>query len=177
MTKAVRRCIFRLVVFSRDFQVLALSSLFTQENVLKIALYIFIGLVGFVLVSFFIMGKKSQNGSAPGLVDNKLAACSSKPNCASSEARTPDDKKVEPFKPEQWDKLKTAVTANGGVITSESDDYFSAEFTSSVFKFTDDFEARRNEEFLHVRSASRVGYSDRGVNKKRIEALRNAVSN
>lgn len=143
---------------------------------MKIVLYIILGLVVVVLVSFFIMGKKSQNGTAPGLRDGKLAECSSKPNCASSEARTPDEKRVEPFKPEQWDALKAAVTANGGVITSETDDYFSAEFASSVFKFVDDFEARRNEEFLHVRSASRVGYSDRGVNKKRIEVLRNAVS-
>lgn len=144
---------------------------------MKIALFIFIGLVVLVLVSFFIMGKKSQNGSAPGLIDNKLAECSSKPNCVSSEARTAEEKKVAPFKPEQWDALKSAVTANGGVITSETDNYFSAEFSSSLFKFVDDFEARRNDEFLHVRSASRVGYSDRGVNKKRIEALRNAVSN
>lgn len=144
---------------------------------MKIALYIFIGLVVFVLFSFFIMGRKSQNGSAPGLVDNKLSECSSKPNCVSSEARTPEEKKVAPFKPEQWDALKAAVTANSGVITNETDSYFSAEFSSSIFNFTDDFEARRNEEFVHVRSASRVGYSDRGVNKKRIEVLRNAVSN
>jgi len=143
----------------------------------KIALYIFIGLVIFVLVSFFIMGKKSQSGSAPGLTNNKLAEVSTKPNCVSSEARTPDGKKVEPFKADQWDALKSAVTANDGVITSETDNYFSAEFSSSIFKFVDDFEARRNEEFVHVRSASRVGYSDRGVNKKRIEVLRNAVSN
>ena len=144
---------------------------------MKIALYILLGLVAFVLISFFIMGKKSQGGSAPGLSNNKLAECSSKPNCVSSEARTPDNKKVEPFKPEQWEALKAAVQAQGGIITNETDNYFAAEFSSSVFKFVDDFEARRNDEFLHVRSASRVGYSDRGVNKKRIEALRNALSN
>ena len=175
--KAAHRYISRLVVFSRDFQKLALGSSFNQEDVLKIALYIFIGLVIFVLVSFFIMGKKSQSGSAPGLSNNKLAEVSSKPNCVSSEARTPDGKKVAPFHPDQWEALKAAVKSSGGVITNETDSYFSAEFTSSFFKFVDDFEARRNEEFVHVRSASRVGYSDRGVNKKRIEALRNAISN
>ncbi|NNC37440.1 MAG: DUF1499 domain-containing protein [Acidimicrobiales bacterium] len=143
---------------------------------MKIALYVLLGLVVFVLVSFYILGKKSQNGSAPGLADNKLAECSSKPNCVSSEARTPDAKKVAPFKASQWDALKGAVKANGGVITNEQENYFSAEFSSSIFKFVDDFEARRNDEFVHVRSASRVGYSDRGVNKKRIEVLRNAIS-
>lgn len=143
---------------------------------MKIALYIVLGLVIFVLVSFFIMGKKSQNGSAPGLTNNKLADCSSKPNCVSSEARTTDGKKVAPFQASQWDALKAAVKANGGVIKSEQENYLSAEFSSSVFKFVDDLEARRNEEFVHVRSASRVGYSDRGVNKKRIEVLRNAIS-
>ena len=177
MMRAVPLSISRLVVFSRDFQTLALGLTLTQEGVLKIALYILLGLVVFVLISFFVMGKKSQNGSAPGLSNGKLAELSSKPNCVSSEARTEAKKKVEPFKPEQWDALKAAVTANGGVITSDTGDYFSAEFSSSVFKFVDDFEARRNEEFLHVRSSSRVGYSDRGVNKARIETLRNALSN
>jgi len=143
---------------------------------LKITLYIFLGLVLFVLVSFYVMGKKSQNGSAPGMVDGKLAACSSKPNCVSSETRTEDDKKVSPFAAIEWEDLKQAVKDTGGVITNETDDYFSAEFTSSVFKFVDDFEARRNDEFVHVRSASRVGYSDRGVNKKRIESLRAKIS-
>lgn len=133
-------------------------------------------LVLFVLVSFYILGKKSQGGSAPGLVDGKLAACSSKPNCASSEARTDESQKVEPFAAIEWEDLKQAVKDTGGVITNDTGDYFSAEFTSSFFKFVDDFEARRNDEFVHVRSSSRVGYSDRGVNKARIESLRAKIS-
>ena len=177
MTRAVPRFTSPLAVFSRDFQTHTLSSRFMQEGVLKIALYILLGLVVFVLISFFVMGKKSQNGTAPGLSNGKLAELSTKPNCVSSETRTEAKKKVDPFKPEQWEALKAAVIANGGVITSDTGDYFSAEFSSSVFKFVDDFEARRNEEFIHVRSASRVGYSDRGVNKARIETLRNAISN
>jgi uncharacterized protein (DUF1499 family) len=143
---------------------------------MKIALYILIGLVLFVLVSFYIMGKKSKNGTAPGLVDGRLAPCSSKPNCASSEDGTPDAKKVEPLAASQWDALKSAVRDRGGVITSETDSYFSSEFSTSVFKFTDDFEARLDGDLVHVRSSSRVGYSDRGVNKARIKDLRSALA-
>lgn len=144
---------------------------------MKIALYIFVGLVLFVLVSFFILGKKSQSGQAPGLVDGKLAPCSSKPNCASSEAGTPDEKLVQSFTAGQWDALRSEIVKSGGAITTENDTYFAAEFSSSVFKFVDDFEARLDGDVVHVRSASRVGYSDRGINKARIKALRAALSN
>jgi len=143
---------------------------------LKKILIIILALVIFVMISFFILGKKSQGGSAPGMVDGKLAECSTKPNCVSSESRTDEGKKVAPFAAGQWDALKQAVKDSGGVITIEQDNYFSAEFTSSFFKFVDDLEARRNDEFVHVRSGSRVGYSDRGVNKARIESLRAKIS-
>ena len=52
-----------------------------------------------------------------------------------------------------------------------------AEFTSSTFKFVDDLEFRLAEEGVHVRSASRVGYSDRGVNLVRVETLRQGLNN
>lgn len=143
---------------------------------MKIALYIIVGLVLFVMVSFFVLGKKSKGGQAPGLVDGALSPCSSKPNCVSSEPGTPDDKLVDAFAADQWDALRSAVVTSGGVITNASDTYFSAEFTTAAFKFTDDFEARLDGDVVHVRSASRVGYSDRGVNKTRVKQLRSAIS-
>jgi len=65
----------------------------------------------------------------------------------------------------------------GGVITSESSDYISATFMSSLFKFVDDVELRPGAAGeVHIRSASRVGYSDRGVNRKRVDAIRAKMS-
>ncbi len=59
-------------------------------------------------------------------------------------------------------------------IVASTNIYIHAEFASAMFRFVDDvefyFEDSRN--IIHVRSASRVGYSDMGVNRKRIEQVR-----
>ncbi len=63
-------------------------------------------------------------------------------------------------------------------VTETRPDYLRAEFRSRVFRFVDDVEFLVDEHsrVIHVRSASRVGYSDLGVNRKRIESLRAAYS-
>ena len=70
-------------------------------------------------------------------------------------------------------KYKTPTSQSADVQTQE-DDYVWATFQSSLFKFTDDVELRRDNEAntIHVRSGSRSGKSDLGVNRKRVEALR-----
>jgi uncharacterized protein (DUF1499 family) len=62
----------------------------------------------------------------------------------------------------------------GGVIAEEKDGYFSATFSVSIFGFIDDLEVRMDpvRQVIHIRSASRVGRSDLGVNRKRIERLK-----
>jgi len=135
-------------------------------------LKIFLVLVVLVCIMFFFLGLKSQKGEAKGLVDGRLADCPSAPNCVSSEMGTPDGKRVEPLTG-TMDAVRDAILTLGGEITSEKDDYISATFTSKIFKFVDDVEIRPADDGkVHIRSASRVGYSDRGVNKKRVEALR-----
>ncbi len=61
------------------------------------------------------------------------------------------------------------------VITA-TDDYLHVEFASAIFRFTDDVEFYVDERnsVIHVRSASRVGYSDMGANRRRIEEIRAA---
>ena len=142
---------------------------------MKIALYIFVGLVLLIMIAFFLLGKKSQNGTAPGLAGGRLTACSSKPNCVCSEDGAVDKAKIAALAIDSLDSLKTAIEASGGVITSSSDNYLSAEYTSGIFKFVDDVEARLGGGQVHIRSASRVGYSDNGVNRARVEALRAAL--
>ena len=53
-------------------------------------------------------------------------------------------------------------------------DYLYAEYSSALFGFVDDVEFYFPPEthIIHVRSASRLGHSDLGVNRKRIEAIR-----
>ncbi len=124
----------------------------------------------------FFLGQKSQSGAAPGLVNGELAACPSSPNCVVSEAHADDKHRVDPLPLTAWEKIPDAVAAAGGEIAQNDDTYVAATFASKTFGFVDDVEFRKGEEAVHVRSASRVGYSDRGVNRARVDALRAALA-
>ena len=64
-------------------------------------------------------------------------------------------------------------------IIKQTDKYLHVEFRSPVFRFTDDVEFLLDESAkrVHFRSASRVGYSDLGVNRKRMERITQALKN
>jgi uncharacterized protein (DUF1499 family) len=59
-------------------------------------------------------------------------------------------------------------------VMTDSDTYLHVEFRSLVFRFVDDVEflADDDAKVIHVRSASRVGHSDLGANRRRIETIR-----
>ena len=70
-------------------------------------------------------------------------------------------------------KLRDVIDDQPGVEVIESrSDYLYAEFTSKLMGFVDDVEFYCDGGVIQVRSASRLGYSDLGVNRKRIEAIR-----
>lgn len=140
-------------------------------------LIVTIGMLGVLgMASFFGLGIMSQGASAPGLVDGRLAPCPDSPNCVNSEEGTVSQASTEPLGLEAWEKLPAVITAQGGSVTKAGDDYISAEFSSAIFGFVDDVEFRKSDEAVHVRSASRVGYSDAGANAARVAALRADLS-
>ncbi|KJG25903.1 DUF1499 domain-containing protein [Photobacterium angustum] len=106
--------------------------------------------------------------------------CENKPNCVSTIEKR-EQFSVEPFllttKGEHsWEEIKqVALQLPGAKIADQSDHYLHIEATSKVFRFIDDFEVEKKAEQLQVRSASRVGYSDFGVNRKRVETFRNQL--
>lgn len=57
-------------------------------------------------------------------------------------------------------------------VVTERNDYIHAEFTSRLLRFVDDVEFLLGPQAIEVRSASRVGHSDLGVNRARVEQLR-----
>ena len=126
--------------------------------------------------AFFFMAQGSKDGSAPGLADGRLAPCPDAPNCVSSEVDTAPEKFVDVLPSASWDVLPEVIAQQGGVVVAEQDGYIAAEFTSATLGFVDDFEARLSEDGVHVRSASRVGYSDAGVNAARVADIRAALS-
>ncbi|NTV02211.1 MAG: DUF1499 domain-containing protein [Chlorobiaceae bacterium] len=122
-----------------------------------------------------------QPSEKPGISDGKLRPCPGTPNCVSSEPGTAPAASVPPFalsgSPEDaWPRLKQAVTKVGGTVRGESDGYLWTTFLVPVFGFTDDVEFRLDvpAKVIHVRSASRIGYSDLGVNRSRVEQIRDA---
>ena len=64
-------------------------------------------------------------------------------------------------------------------IVESSDGYLYAQFTSRIMRYVDDVEFLEDpsEGVTHVRSASRLGYSDLGANRSRIENIRSLISN
>ena len=108
-----------------------------------------------------------------------LAPCPEKPNCVSSLA-TDTRHFIEPLQftgepVDAWARLKAILQRQTRTrIVAEQDGYLHAEFRSAVFRFVDDVEFAMQEELMviHVRSASRTGYSDFGVNRRRVERLR-----
>jgi len=114
-----------------------------------------------------------------GLVNGKLHPCPDSPNCVSSQSEK-EDKKVAPlsYKGDANDakkQLKQVIESTTRMkIVKEVDDYLHAEATTLIFRFVDDCEflIDRNAKVIHVRSASRLGHSDLGVNRKRVEDIR-----
>jgi len=112
------------------------------------------------------------------LVNGLLRPCPDTPNCVSSED-VESTKKIAPIaytgSAEQvWNDLRTAIGKSGGVVEYYDETYLRAIYTSRLFRFVDDMEFRLVPEsgIIHVRSASRVGKSDLGVNRKNIEKVR-----
>lgn len=111
--------------------------------------------------------------------EKKLPICANTPNCVSSQA---EDKEhyISPFKisgsaEEAWAALKKVLKNQSRVIiTHETYDSLHAEATSLVFHFVDDIHVilDAGAGLIQIRSASRTGHYDFGVNRKRIEALR-----
>ena len=118
-----------------------------------------------------------------GVHDGKLAPCPATPNCVSSQS-TDKDHAVDPLPfsgtpAEAMADLKKvlSVMPRARIVTA-AENYLHAEFTSALFRFVDDVEFSIDERTrtIHLRSASRVGRSDLGVNRKRIENIRAAMS-
>ncbi len=121
-----------------------------------------------------------QNIQVPalGVTNGKFQPISKKPNNVSTQTDN-ETKKVStlPFKdsPETtMAAIKKAVESyGGGTIRHETSDYLYVIFTTNLMKYHDDAEFwldTENKE-VHFRSASRAGYSDMGLNRKRYEAL------
>ena len=113
----------------------------------------------------------------------QLASCPSTPNCVSSFSQD-STHKIEPISynstpAEVMADLKRVIQdMERSQILTETENYLYAEFKSKLMGFVDDVEflAAPDANVIHVRSASRLGESDLGVNRKRIETIRKKLN-
>jgi uncharacterized protein (DUF1499 family) len=113
-----------------------------------------------------------------GIVDGKLQPCPKSPNCVSTQS-TDEKHRMDPLKysstvTEAKDKIKSIIkTFKRTRLITETEDYLHYEFRTAFWKFVDDVEFYFNdqEKLIHFRSAARLGWSDMGVNTKRMKSI------
>jgi uncharacterized protein (DUF1499 family) len=126
-------------------------------------------------------GNKTEhpNGKSSGFLD-----CPDSPNCVSSLAKNPKHR-IEPFKLKKdyrtgWKMVQKTVKSlpRTKIISADNSDIH-AECRSMIFRFADDLMLHliSSSGIVHLRSASRIGYSDLGVNRRRVESLRKKLRN
>lgn len=130
-----------------------------------------------LLPSLILLGCSNADTRPSIQPDRSLEECGEKPNCVSTlESR--EDFKLAEFKLSQqglnnWQTIKEiALSLPGASLGQQGDQYIRVECRSKIFGFVDDFEVRLHGGELIVRSESRTGYSDFGVNLERAEQFR-----
>ena len=159
----------------------------------KIAMHLVIW-IALIVVAVLVAARFGLfSGSAPtnlGVRDGKLKPPSTTPNSVTSQADLwpdaplKDDARIAPIAVQGEGKATIAKIAQaveslpGAQIVDKRDDYLYAQFTTALMRFTDDvefwFDPAAN--VIQVRSASRVGRKDFGVNRTRIENIRARLS-
>ncbi len=140
----------------------------------------------FVLAAAFLVFFTGCSVRIPGYVglrDGKLSECPDSPNCVSSQT-VKKDHAINPlsYNGSYSDAKQALLSIISSLprtkIIADNDWYIHVTFTSHLMRFVDDVEFLFDDtnKKIYVRSASRVGYSDMGVNRKRIEDLRQRLN-
>lgn len=133
------------------------------------------------VIALAILTAQSCRAPALGVVEGQLTPCPDSPNCVCSHD-TSESARIEPL---PWTGevdstreclLDAAETIPRCDLYESRDDYLRFVVTSALLRFKDDLEFLISpaDRCVHVRSASRVGYSDLGVNRERVEQFRKA---
>ena len=108
-----------------------------------------------------------------GVRDGRLSPCPESPNCVSS-FESDEEHSIAALDATLAQIQRVVLALDEANIVEQSSDYMYVEFTSRLMDYVDDveflYDSASNQ--THVRSASRLGYSDLGANRKRIEAIR-----
>lgn len=140
-----------------------------------------------LILAFLIWNNHIFAGTRPtniGVDNGKLIACPATPNCVNSQVSVNDSQKIAPIQltgdtPTTITKLKQIIVSMPRTnIIKETNNYLYVEFASKLMGFVDDVEFyfEGDHKLIQVRSASRLGESDLGVNRQRIEEIRTLLA-
>jgi uncharacterized protein (DUF1499 family) len=144
-------------------------------------LYLLLGamaLYGLILIVVAVVSKRPDNLGVRG---GQLAPCPASPNCVSSQSED-EEHGMDPLtytgsREEAHARLLEVIDAQPRTqLVTVRPEYVHAEFRTFTFRFVDDVEfyLPADEQVIHFRSASRLGYSDMGVNRRRMQEIREA---
>jgi uncharacterized protein (DUF1499 family) len=136
------------------------------------------------LLALILLGCSTDQTIKTGVSNDRMLPCPKSPNCVSSLSKD-ESHHVDPLTyngplEEAREKLISVINSmkRSKVVLAE-DTYIHATFTSFLFRFVDDVEFSFDDarKVIEVRSASRTGYYDLGVNRRRIEEIRKRYMN
>jgi uncharacterized protein (DUF1499 family) len=161
--------------------VLVVSTLLTLPQPANASPYQTMSIAALPLISNFMKG---QRPATLGVKAGALAPCPQSPNCVVSQGQEDSEHAIAPiaYTSDQATAMAQLVEIVKAMprtaIVQQTDDYLYAEFTSQLMGFVDDVEfyLPASMPVIHVRSASRLGESDLGVNRQRIEAIRSQLA-
>lgn len=138
----------------------------------------------FSFLSFLLSACSGSRPNDLGIKDGKLNPCPNKPNCVNSQASSEDrEHSIQPIsyigsRTDEESRIKSVVASMPRTrLIKEETGYLYFEFTSLLMRYVDDVEFYLDDttKLIHIRSASRLGHSDLGVNRKRMEAIRKGL--
>ncbi|MDW1971791.1 DUF1499 domain-containing protein [Vibrio sp. 945] len=131
------------------------------------------------LLSITLLGLTACSQGVKTMTDRSQSPCGDKPNCVSTQD-TREKYNLTPFilvDSANIDAIEQVALELPGAKTAVKErNYLRIECTSKIMRFVDDLELKIAGDQLIVRSESRVGYSDFGVNRKRADQLREKLT-
>ncbi len=141
-------------------------------------MFVGIGIAFVILIGVILVLNFRSQPAAIGVTDGKLAACPQSPNCVSTQTDQPE-KQMEPLEftgstDQTREKIKAILESMPRTrLVTQSENYLHFEVRSLLMRYVDDVEFLIDPEKKQIdfRSASRIGYSDLGVNRDRMETI------
>ena len=141
-----------------------------------------VAIAGYIVMRWLVV-LNSPTPADLGVHNGQLRPCPDSPNCVSSTG-TDTEHSIEPLPyvvptaQMQEQLLAVLKTIPRATIITAQPDYVHVELRTQLMGFVDDAEFYFDETHgvLHMRSGSRLGYSDMGVNRRNLEQIRSALA-